>query len=142
MLSFGEKAKIKKAGNLNYGRSYVITIVIDTYYRVTNSKFNAIYHCVASMWHPNAKCSTWNSNRGHGMNQVHSTMYLWQLELRSSSGWAEPKVRWPLLRVYVHDMYRLLSSATTHQATSKLFFKSTDICIVNVGLAYVHTLPT
>ena len=63
----------------------------------------------------------------HSMNQVHSTMYLWQLELRSSSGWAEPKVRWPLLRVYVHDMYRLLSSATTHQATSKLFFKSTDI---------------
>ena len=25
MVSFGEKAKIKKAGNLNYGRSYVIT---------------------------------------------------------------------------------------------------------------------
>ena len=27
MVSFGEKAKIKKAGNLNYGRSYVITTV-------------------------------------------------------------------------------------------------------------------
>ena len=27
MLSFGERAKIKKAGNLNYGRSYVITTV-------------------------------------------------------------------------------------------------------------------
>ena len=25
MVSFGEKAKIKKAGNLNSGRSYVIT---------------------------------------------------------------------------------------------------------------------
>ena len=28
MVSFGEKAKIKKAGNLNYGRSYVTTTVI------------------------------------------------------------------------------------------------------------------
>ena len=27
MVSFGEKANIKKAGNLNYGRSYVITTV-------------------------------------------------------------------------------------------------------------------
>ena len=27
MVSFGEKAKIKKVGNLNYGRSYVITTV-------------------------------------------------------------------------------------------------------------------
>ena len=27
MVSFGEKAKMKKAGNLNYGRSYVITTV-------------------------------------------------------------------------------------------------------------------
>ena len=27
MVSFGEKAKIKKAGNLNQGRSYVITTV-------------------------------------------------------------------------------------------------------------------
>ena len=27
MVSFGEKAKIKKAGNLNYGRIYVITTV-------------------------------------------------------------------------------------------------------------------
>ena len=27
MVSFGEKAKIKKAGNLNLGRSYVITTV-------------------------------------------------------------------------------------------------------------------
>ena len=27
MVSFGEKAKIKKAGNLNYGRSYVTTTV-------------------------------------------------------------------------------------------------------------------
>ena len=27
MVSFGEKAKIKKAGNLNEGRSYVITTV-------------------------------------------------------------------------------------------------------------------
>ena len=30
MVSFGEKAKIKKAGNLNQGCSYVITIVLDT----------------------------------------------------------------------------------------------------------------
>ena len=28
MISFGEKAKIKKAGNLNEGRSYVITTVL------------------------------------------------------------------------------------------------------------------
>ena len=28
MVSFGEKAKIKKAGNLNEGRSYVITTVL------------------------------------------------------------------------------------------------------------------
>ena len=28
MVSFGEKDKIKKAGNLNQGRSYVITTVI------------------------------------------------------------------------------------------------------------------
>ena len=28
MVSFGEKAKIKKAGNLNYGGSYVITTVL------------------------------------------------------------------------------------------------------------------
>jgi hypothetical protein len=28
MVTFGEKAKIKKAGNLNLGRSYVITSVI------------------------------------------------------------------------------------------------------------------
>ena len=28
MVSFGEKAKIKKAGNLNQGRSYVITTVM------------------------------------------------------------------------------------------------------------------
>ena len=27
MVSFGEKAKIKKAGNLNLGRSYIITTV-------------------------------------------------------------------------------------------------------------------
>jgi hypothetical protein len=27
MVSFGEKAKIKKAGSLNQGRSYVITAV-------------------------------------------------------------------------------------------------------------------
>ena len=27
MVSFGEKAKIKKAGNLNQGRSYAITTV-------------------------------------------------------------------------------------------------------------------
>ena len=27
MVSFGEKANIKKAGNLNQGRSYVITTV-------------------------------------------------------------------------------------------------------------------
>ena len=27
MINFGEKAKIKKAGNLNQGRSYVITTV-------------------------------------------------------------------------------------------------------------------
>ena len=27
MVSFGEKVKIKKAGNLNEGRSYVITTV-------------------------------------------------------------------------------------------------------------------
>ena len=27
MVGFGEKAKIKKAGNLNYGRSYVTTTV-------------------------------------------------------------------------------------------------------------------
>ena len=27
MVNFGEKAKIKKAGNLNQGRSYVITTV-------------------------------------------------------------------------------------------------------------------
>ena len=27
MVSFEEKAKIKKVGNLNYGRSYVITTV-------------------------------------------------------------------------------------------------------------------
>ena len=27
MVSFGKKAKIKKAGNLNQGRSYVITTV-------------------------------------------------------------------------------------------------------------------
>ena len=28
MVSFGEKAKIKQAGNLNYGRSYVITTLL------------------------------------------------------------------------------------------------------------------
>ena len=28
MVSFGEEAKIKKAGNLNYGRSYVTTTVL------------------------------------------------------------------------------------------------------------------
>ena len=28
MVNFGEKAKIKKAGNLNSGRSYVITTVL------------------------------------------------------------------------------------------------------------------
>ena len=28
MVSFGEKAKVKKAGNLNYGRSYVNTTVL------------------------------------------------------------------------------------------------------------------
>ena len=28
MVSFGEKSKIKKAGNLNEGRSYVITTVL------------------------------------------------------------------------------------------------------------------
>ena len=29
--SFGEQAKIKKAGNLNLGRSYVITTVLQTH---------------------------------------------------------------------------------------------------------------
>ena len=33
MVSFGEKAKIKKAGNLNYGRSYVTTTVTPQVYR-------------------------------------------------------------------------------------------------------------
>ena len=28
MVSFGEKSRIKMAGNLNYGRSYVITTVL------------------------------------------------------------------------------------------------------------------
>ena len=28
MVTFGEKAKLKKAGNLNQGRSYIITTVI------------------------------------------------------------------------------------------------------------------
>ena len=35
MISFGEKAKIKQAGNLNQGRSYVITTVPWVYAHVT-----------------------------------------------------------------------------------------------------------
>ena len=37
MVSFGEKAKIKKAGNLNQGRSYVITTVIDASQAIKNT---------------------------------------------------------------------------------------------------------
>ena len=36
MVNFGEKAKLKKkAGNLNSGRSYVITTVLQTYFRIS-----------------------------------------------------------------------------------------------------------
>ena len=36
MVSFGEKAKIKKAGNLNEGRSYVITTVLSVNFYYVN----------------------------------------------------------------------------------------------------------
>jgi hypothetical protein len=36
MVSFGEKAKIKKAGNLNQGRSYVITTVTVVIFTLQN----------------------------------------------------------------------------------------------------------
>ena len=66
MVSFGEKAKIKKAGNLNFkGRSYVTTTVtglviynlaytykfqlkttiIKFYYFYSNSSFKMLFHC-------------------------------------------------------------------------------------------------
>ena len=40
MVNFGEKTKIKKAGNLNSGRSYVITTVTDNlnFYRQPQEK--------------------------------------------------------------------------------------------------------
>ena len=38
MVSFGEKAKIEKAGNLNYGRSYVIATVKGTYFHLPSKK--------------------------------------------------------------------------------------------------------
>ena len=45
MVNFGEKAKIKKAGNLNSGRSYVITAVLkskELIKTLKTSKFNKI----------------------------------------------------------------------------------------------------
>ena len=41
MVSFGEKAKIKKTGNLNQGRSYVITTVR---LKVIHSQYGDIHH--------------------------------------------------------------------------------------------------
>ena len=40
MVSFGEKAKIKKAGNLNLGRSYVITTVTVNFFKLYEWKQN------------------------------------------------------------------------------------------------------
>ena len=42
MVSFGEKAKIKKAGNLNKGRSYVITTVLQPFYELFHTFLTAI----------------------------------------------------------------------------------------------------
>ena len=39
MVSFGEKVKIKKAGNLNQGRSYVITTVCTMYVHITDDHY-------------------------------------------------------------------------------------------------------
>ena len=41
MVSFGEKAKIKKAGNLNQGRSYVITTVHKKRFEIPKWLFEA-----------------------------------------------------------------------------------------------------
>ena len=46
MVNFGEKAKIKKAGNLNSGRSYVITTVINK--KIVNFDFRS---CGTFEWH-------------------------------------------------------------------------------------------
>ena len=49
MVSFEEKAKIKKAGSLNYGRSYVTTTVkmYQIVHENTNTNQNMIWiHCV------------------------------------------------------------------------------------------------
>ena len=40
MVSFGEKAKIKKAGNLNKGRSYVITTVPENLFVYNGGRFH------------------------------------------------------------------------------------------------------
>ena len=59
MVSFGEKAKIKKAGNLNLGRSYVVTTVILNkveffwwpnflHFLVTNLSSKCILACLSS----------------------------------------------------------------------------------------------
>ena len=40
MVNFGEKAKIKKAGNLNEGRSYVITSVIKVLLKLLYIEFH------------------------------------------------------------------------------------------------------
>ena len=47
MVNFGEKAKIKKAGNLNEGRSYVITTVC-IHYNLLLKKFCIVvrYECI------------------------------------------------------------------------------------------------
>ena len=56
MVSFGEKAKIKKAENLNQGRSYVITTVsIDILFCLLNNKliFQNFYvhmNYISFMW--------------------------------------------------------------------------------------------
>ena len=43
MVNFGEKAKIEKAGNLNQGRSYVITTVKRLLYELNDSVKAIIY---------------------------------------------------------------------------------------------------
>ena len=54
MVSFGEKAKIKKAGNLNQGRSYVITTEKNIQAAAYNGARTVYRGCTAGAGHGTA----------------------------------------------------------------------------------------
>ena len=74
MVSFGKKAKIKKAGNLNYGRCYVITTVTN---KEVECPYSSDQNRVVSQIHYSTctnykNCRTKNDHLIKAIEQFHS----------------------------------------------------------------------